>query len=43
MLSSASMSDNNYEYYVDGIALTSVSLFGLVGTILSIRVLVPIR
>jgi hypothetical protein len=34
------MSSNSYEYFVDGIALTSVSLFGLIGTLLSIRVLV---
>ena len=27
------------EYYVDGLALTSVSLFGIFGTLLSIRVL----
>ena len=27
------------EYYVDGIALTSVSVFGILGTLLSIRVL----
>ena len=33
------MSSNNYEYFVDGIALTSVSFFGLIGTLLSIRVL----
>ncbi len=33
----------NYEYFVDGIALTSVSLFGLIGTLLSIRYLIQIH
>ena len=28
------------EYYVDGITLTTVSVFGIFGTLLSIRVLV---
>ena len=28
-----------FEFYIDGLALTSISLFGIVGTLLSLRVL----
>ena len=37
MISNYSM--QSLEFYVDGITLTTVALFGLVGTLLSIRVL----
>ncbi len=33
------MTVRDMEFYVDGVILTSVSVFGLVGTLLSIRVL----
>lgn len=33
----------HFEYVVDGLVLTSVSFFGLVGTLLAIRVLVKAR
>ena len=33
------MKSQDFEFYIDGICLTSVSMFGLVGTLLSVRVL----
>lgn len=36
---SAAMKSQEFEFLVDGVILTSVSVFGLVGTLLSIRVL----
>ena len=33
------MSQQKFEFVVDGIVLTTVSLFGLIGTVMSIRVL----
>ena len=33
------MESLDFEFYIDGICLTSVSIFGLVGTLLSVRVL----
>ena len=34
-----SMRSQDFEFYVDGVTLTTVSFFGLVGTLMSIRVL----
>ena len=34
------MKSLDFEFYIDGVSLTTVSFFGLVGTLLSIRVLV---
>lgn len=31
------------EYYIDGVALTTISVFGIIGTLLSLRVLLKLR
>ena len=32
-----------FEYYLDGVTLTSISIFGIFGTLLSLRVLLKLR